>query len=147
MNFVLKPGQTDYTHAKRAPVVNSVVRHEGSILLVKRSAEVFFYPGYWNGISGFLDDKKSVEEKLREELEEEARITEKDIISMKEGAVFEVEESALEKRWVIHPVLVDVRSKAITLNEEGEAYVWVSPGDASQYKLLPTYPRVIKSVL
>jgi len=32
------------------------------------------YPNYWNGISGFLDDNKSVTEKALCELEEELRI-------------------------------------------------------------------------
>src|SRR3989338_5311349 len=90
--FTPKPGQIDYTHIKRRPVINCVVKCGEKILIVKRSEKLNFYPGYWNGISGFLDDGKSVAEKAREEVREEAGIEEGDILSVSEGAVFEQEE-------------------------------------------------------
>ena len=72
MKFKPKPGQIDYTNARWAPVINCVVKYKDRILIVQRSSKLNFYPGYWNGISGFLDDKRSLEEKARDELKEEA---------------------------------------------------------------------------
>ena len=59
--FHPKPGQIDFTHIKRVPVVNCVLRYEGKFLIVQRSEEIRYYPEYWNGISGFLDDGRSIE--------------------------------------------------------------------------------------
>jgi 8-oxo-dGTP pyrophosphatase MutT (NUDIX family) len=70
-------GQMDYSKARWAPVINCVLRYKGKILVVQRSESLNFYPGYWNGISGFLDDQKSLKEKVLEELREELGISKK----------------------------------------------------------------------
>lgn len=69
-----KPGQVDYTNIRYAPVVNIVVTHAGKILLVQRSKNMRLYPGFWNGVSGFLDYAKSIWEKVREELSVKSQI-------------------------------------------------------------------------
>ena len=47
--FVPKDDQIDFTNARWAPVVNSVIVHNGRVLLVKRSENMRLYPGVWNG--------------------------------------------------------------------------------------------------
>ena len=64
LKFQPKPGQIDYTNIKWAPVINCVVKHGDKILIVKRSPDLKFYPGWWNGLGGFLDDDKELEEKV-----------------------------------------------------------------------------------
>jgi len=54
-------------------------RYQNKILVVQRSKKLHFYPGYWNGISGFLDDQKNIEQKVKEELREELGITSRHI--------------------------------------------------------------------
>lgn len=44
--FRPKPGQVDYTHVRWAPVINCVLKHGDKILVVRRSADLKFYPGY-----------------------------------------------------------------------------------------------------
>ena len=73
--FQPKPGQTDYTNARWALGVSCVIKHKNKILVVKRSNDMKFSPGLWNGMGGFLDDQKSFEEKVKEELDEEAPVT------------------------------------------------------------------------
>ena len=62
--FVPAPGQTDFTNIRFAPVINCVLKYKNKILLVQRSKELRLYPDYWNGISGFLDDDKSLNDKF-----------------------------------------------------------------------------------
>ena len=73
--FIPAKGQVDYTNIRYCPVTNCVVKHKDKILLVKRSNDLNLYPGFWNGISGFLDDNKIVEDKVKEELFEELNIS------------------------------------------------------------------------
>ena len=80
--FKPKPGQVDYTHARWAPVINCVLTHKGKILVVQRSKELHFYPGYWNGVSGFLDDHRSLLQKVADELREELGIPRTNIKSV-----------------------------------------------------------------
>jgi NADH pyrophosphatase NudC (nudix superfamily) len=66
--FIPKPGQIDYTNIRYAPTINCIVKYQDEFLLLQRSSDLHFYPGYWNGLSGFLDDHKDIEYKVKEEL-------------------------------------------------------------------------------
>lgn len=144
--FVPKPGQIDYTHIRRAPVINCIVEYKGKILIMKRSAGMRFYPGYWHCIAGFLDDGRSVEEKVREELKEELGIGKKDILSLREGPLLEKDEPKYKKTWIIHPVLVKLKTDTVKLNWEAETYRWVIPEELKDYKLMPGFEKVFKAV-
>lgn len=144
--FQPKPGQTDFTNIRYAPVVNCVLFHEGKILLVKRSSDLKFYPNVWNGISGFLDDEKSFDEKVKEEILEEVGVTEENIISIRRGEIFHQEELAYGKTWIVHPVLVEVNTDAVTLDWESQQYRWLSIDEAKTLDLLPGFDEVLKRV-
>jgi len=145
--FQPKPGQIDYTEARWAPVINCVVKHDGKYLLVKRSEENEHYPGFWNGISGFLDDDKSLEEKVREELLEETGIKEKDIISIELGIIFDQNDEEHKKTWVVHPVLVEIRTDKIEIDWEASEYKWVELDDIENYDLMPGFDKVIENCI
>lgn len=144
--FQPKPGQVDYTHIRRAPVINCVVKFNDKILIVKRSASLNFYPNYWNGISGFLDDGRSVEEKAKDELKEELGIVEQDIISIKQGEVFEQEEEKYDKLWVVHPVLIEIIHDSIILDWEAQDFKWIKVEEAKKYNLLPGFDKVLEKL-
>ncbi len=144
--FKPKPGQVDYTRARWAPVMNCVVRHGGKILLVQRSRKLNFYPGYWNGISGFLDDKRSLVEKVKDELREEVGIREKDIKHVRLGRILHQEAPRYRKTWIVHPVLVEVRAPRIRLDWEAERHQWVTVRQAPKLKLLPGFKTVLAAV-
>lgn len=144
--FVPKPGQMDFTHARWAPVINCVVKFQDKILLVQRNASMKFYPGFWNGISGFLDDAKSIEEKIEEELREELSISKEHILKIQKGDVFDQDEPAYAKTWIVHPVLVEIDTEKIKLDWEAQTYQWITPGDAVKLQLLPGFDQVIKNL-
>lgn len=104
------------------------------------------YPKYWNGISGFLDDDKSREEKVKEELYEELSISNDDIVSIRFGEVFDQEAPEYKKTWIVHPALVVVKTDRITLDWEAQRYEWIMPDEVSNYKLLPGFDTVVERV-
>jgi hypothetical protein len=61
--FVPRLGQVDYTHVRYAPVLSAVVVCMGKVLLLQRSRGVRSYPNPWCGVSGYLDDDRSAEER------------------------------------------------------------------------------------
>jgi len=144
--FQPKPGQVDFTHIRYAPVINCVLRHGQKLLVVQRSAKLNFYPGYWNGISGFLDDDKSLAEKVVEELREEAGIAQKDIKKIWLGDIFDQEEPKYHKTWIVHPVLVEVKSDRVKLDWEGQNHQWLPLASIKKLKLLPGFDRVLKNL-
>jgi len=97
--FKIKPGQVDYTNARWAPVINCVLKYKNKLLVVQRSKELNFYPGYWNGISGFLDDQRSLDEKISDEIKEELGIAKTKIKRIQLGEIFDQEELKYKKTW------------------------------------------------
>lgn len=144
--FKPKPGQVDFTNIRWAPVINCVLKYKNKILIVERNKEMRLYPGYWNGISGFLDDNKSLKEKIEEELKEEVSLNKKNIISINLGQIFNQEESKYKKTWIVHPVLVEVNTDKIKLDWEAQNYKWVKISEIENFKLLPGFDLVIKSL-
>ncbi len=143
--FKARPGQTDYTNARWAPVVSCVVKHGDKILIVKRSRDIKYYPNLWNGIGGFIDDEKSLEEKIMEELDEEAGIKENDIISIKHGQIFDMDDPSIGKTWIIHPALVEVSTDKITLDWEAEEYKWIDPSELGNMEIAAGFIKVAQN--
>ena len=145
--FVPEPGQTDYTDIRYAPVVNSVVIHGGKVLLAQRSPDMRLYPSYWNGISGFLDDMRSVEDKVAQELYEEIGLGADDIESIERGTVFLQEAPEYKKTWIVVPALVRVNRVEFNLNWETKRAEWFAPDEVLGLNLLPGFDEVIKQFL
>lgn len=142
--FKVKPGQVDYTNARWAPVMNCVLKYKDKFLVVQRSKELNFYPGYWNGISGFLDDQRSLNEKVADELREELDMPKNKIKRIRLGKIFDQEEPKYKKTWIVHPVLVEVKTDKVKIDWEARNYKWVTFQEAKGLKLLPGFDEVLK---
>ena len=85
--FKPKPGQIDFTHVRFVPVVICVVQFGKKILLVKRSAAMNVYPGFWNSVGGYLDDKKRFKKKQKKNCEKK-RVLVRTILFRSEQEIF-----------------------------------------------------------
>jgi 8-oxo-dGTP diphosphatase len=141
--FVPRPGQVDYTHIRYAPVVNAVVVCGGKVLLLQRSSSMRSYPNHWCGISGYLDDQRSVEDKARQEMLEEVGITADRILSMRRGTVLLQEAPDQGKSWLVVPLLVRVGDSHYRLDWESQAAGWFTMAEAMAMHLLPGFDAVI----
>ena len=142
--FVPREGQIDYTNVQRAPVINCVITCRGKILLVQRNKNMRFYPGLWNGVSGFLDEpSKTIEEKVREELREELCVHEDEILSIQTGMTIEVIAPKYDKVWVVHPVHVELSTLEVKLDWEAQNHVWIEPEEVHEYELVPDFDKVL----
>ena len=139
--------QTDYTHARWAPVINCVVKYGSRMLVVRRSPEINFYPGYWNGISGFLDDHQSLTEKVYGELKEELGLTKSQIAKIEIGDIFDQDEPKYNKTWIVHPVLVEVKTDKVRLDWEASDYKWLTLSEVKKIKLLPSFAETLERLL
>lgn len=141
--FVPRKGQVDYTDIRYAPVVNTVVTHNGKFLLVQRSPDMRLYPGYWNGISGFLDDDRSVEEKVEQELREELGLAAEQIQSLERGQLLLQEAPDYHKTWLVVPVLARLKTTDFNLDWEAQRAKWYEPAEIKQLELLPGFEAVL----
>ncbi len=145
--FIPKDGQVDYTNIRYAPVVNTVVTKDGKVLLVQRSQELRLYPGFWNGISGFLDDKQSIEEKVGEELRDELGIEQANILKLDRGHPFIQEAPEYDKTWLVVPVLVEINTDMVGIDWEASQAKWFEPSELKKLNLLPGFETVIAQLL
>jgi 8-oxo-dGTP diphosphatase len=141
--FVPRAGQVDYTHIRYAPVLNAVVVCRGKVLLLQRSSGMRSYPNHWCGISGYLDDHRSVEDKARQEMLEEVGITADRIHSMQRGTVLLQEAPDYGKSWLVVPILVRVGDRRYRLDWESQAADWFTMAEAMEVPLLPGFDAVI----
>lgn len=142
--FKPKPGQVDFTSARWAPVMNCVLKYKDKLLVVQRSKNLNFYPGYWNGVSGFLDDQRSLREKVADELREELGLSKNNIKQIRLGEIFDQEEPKYKKTWIVHPVAVEVKTDKVKLDWEARNYRWITLKEAQSLKLLPGFDEVLK---
>lgn len=144
--FKPKQGQIDYTNARWAPVINCVVRYKDKMLVVQRNKTINFYPNYWNGVAGFLDDQRSLHQKVSDELKEELGIPKSKIKNITCGEIFDQEAPKYKKTWIVHPILVDVTTNKIILDWEAQGYKWVTLQEAKELKLLPGFDKVLEKL-
>lgn len=123
-------------------VVTSFLRHEGEILLVRRSAGASTYPGRWAGISGYVESPDP-ERDARREIGEETGLRD-GLRLVRAGAALVVRDG--DRAWLVHPFLWDVPHRDVVLNEEAEEAEWASPTVLLRREtvpsLWPAYRRV-----
>jgi len=120
-------------------VVTAFLRHDGRILLLRRSDQVGSYRGRWAAVSGYLEEPTALAQALRE-IEEETGIPPAALALAAEGPPIAVDDGALQRRWVVHPFLFDLASlPTVRLDWEHSACRWVRPAELPS---LPTVPRL-----
>ena len=76
--------------------------------MVKRSEKVLTYQGLWSCLAGFVDDEKTMEEKVRFEIQEELGLKDSDIKEIKQGETYLFLDKELDREWIRHVFLVEI---------------------------------------
>jgi len=144
-NILIK--RVDYTNIHWVPIIHCIIKYNDKILLIQRS-EKLDYPFYWSGVSGFLDDQKSLQNKVKEELKEEIGVTSQQIKSIHLGEIFHRKAPVFKKTWIVHPILVELHSSQIQLNpKECRDFRWVYLKNINKFRLLPGFSETLKLIL
>jgi ribose 1,5-bisphosphate isomerase len=129
-------------------VVTAFARHDGNVLLCRRSEHVGTYTGQWGGVSGYAEGDP--DEQVFVELAEEAGFDRDAVDVVRAGATVDVHDEDLGTHWVVHPYLVDVDDRDVTLSEEHEIAEWVHATELLRRDCVPglwtAYERVAPSV-
>lgn len=141
-------GRIDYSESESAPVFTCFVKCQDRILLLKRSGNVGTYQGKWNAVSGYLDELKPLKDKVIEEIEEELGISSDGILTMKAGQVYEWQDEDIHKRWIVHPVLIELNKEPeIRLDWEHERFEWARPDELKNFDTIPNLINSLQRVL
>jgi translation initiation factor 2B subunit (eIF-2B alpha/beta/delta family) len=129
-------------------VVTAFLRHDGEVLLLRRSDAVGTYQGDWGGVSGYAEG--TPESQVETEIDEETGIGEGERTLVRTGNPLRVVDDDLDRTWVVHPFLFDVTTREVTTSEEHDTHEWLSPTAMFERDVVPelwaTYERVAPSV-
>lgn len=141
-------GSIDYSNSNEAPVITVFVKYQDKILLLKRSDKVRTYRRKWNTVAGYLDEVKPIKEKVLEELREETKISEKDILNIKYGDPYKLKDKKIKKTWIVHPVLVALKNKVeIKIDWEHTEYRWIKIEELKDYDFVASLDETLRRVL
>lgn len=138
-------GRINFTGVRKAPVLNVVVCFNDEILIVKRSQKVSAYKGLWNGISGFIDEPRSIEDFATQEVKEELSIIPNNI---KVALPYEVDDRKIDRVWIVYPVLAMLKNKpAIILDWEHTDFAWIKPKHLQDYEYVKDFNISVEKAL
>jgi len=107
-------------------VVAVMLWHDGEVCLLRRSQRVGSDAGLWHCITGYLEPGASPEAQARTELFEETGLSADRLALLRVGGslVLAGSDGTL---WTVHTFTALVRTRALGLNWEHDAYRWVDP--------------------
>ncbi len=135
-------GTVELPSVKECHVVSCVVRDGDKVLLLKRSAEVGTFQGYWAAVSGFVEAGDSPQRTAVKELGEETGL---DLPIAKEGEMVTVRDRNII--WHIHPFLFEARAPSVCIDWEHTEFCWVSPQEVKDYQTVPGLAELLRDLL
>jgi 8-oxo-dGTP pyrophosphatase MutT (NUDIX family) len=131
-------GRIDYSGSEFVPITTCFLRHEGKILLLRRSDVVASHPGLWETVTGVLDEVRPLEHKALKELKEQIGINRDDIEKLIEGGSFSFFDHKTNKTWIVFPIMVELtRRPEVELNWERSDQTWIKPDELKAYETVP----------
>jgi len=104
------------------------------------------YKNVWSCLAGFVDDEKSMEEKVEFEIEEELGLKKTDIKKITKGETYLFVDEELDREWIRHIYLVEITNPNIKLSWEHTEYVWINPEDLDDYETTPGFASDMNKV-
>ena len=131
-------GRIDYTESDSSVVLNCFVKVWEEILLMKRSNKVSTHQGKWHILAGYVDEFVSIEDKVMEELREEASILPDKVKEFKIIDSFTVTNNETWKKRKVYSTTVELESKPkVKLNREHTDYKWIRPEQVIDFDTVP----------
>jgi len=133
---------------KEVYAVTSFLQSNDEILILLRSEHVSTYQGKWGGISGAIDDDRTVDEQALLEIEEKTDLSKQDIELIKKGEPFVFDDEVFHLRKVVYPYLFYVRDRRkIKIDWEHKELRWIRPEDLGDYDTMPKLKETLAQVL
>lgn len=134
-------GTVEVPKVKETHVVSCIVRDREKILILKRSAKVGTFRGFWSGVSGYVEDDETPDITSKKELSEEIGyraepVRRGDRITVRDGDII----------WHVHPYLFEAHDLDVEIDWEHTEYRWVLPCDIKEYETVPGLDRVLRAL-
>ena len=133
---------------KKTGIVTSFLKHNGKILILKRSDKVKTMKGLWAGISGIIENSESPIERAEIEIFEELGIEQQYIRLIKSAKELTIKSPQYDDhQWVIFPFLFVTEKSEIKLNWENSEFKWIDANQLKKFHTVSNLEKVLFSVL
>ncbi|TAK36135.1 MAG: NUDIX pyrophosphatase [Chloroflexota bacterium] len=127
-------------------VVTCFLENEDRVLLLRRSQRVGTYRGRWAGVSGFVEEGVSPEQQAVQEIREEVGLEPADVRLVASGKPVEVVDMQLNRKWIVHPFLFEVRRpEQLQIDWEHTEVKWIDPREIREHETVPGLDRAWES--
>lgn len=113
-------------------IAGVIIREDGRVLLLRRAADYYNFPGKWSVVTGHILPNETPDEAVLREIREELQV-EATIISAGSLVYIRLPEVTL----VIHPFKCKISNYQFTLSSENERYQWVLPEQIRHFDMVP----------
>lgn len=142
-----KGNAVNYSKANVAPIVMCLIVCNDEILLLKRGYGLADANGYWSIITGFIDEKKPVNEVALQEAKEELSLR-VGLEQIKVGRSYTLKNDQEKRSYIVFPCLISLTKKPdIILDREHTDYAWIKKSDLGAYHILDDLPYAIDYAL
>lgn len=121
--------------------VTAAVMHNDKVLILQKSKDDWNYPNKWGFCSGFIKEFEAAEDAAIREIKEETGLTAE---IAKTAEIFEVEDKAKGKCWVVKCFLCTTDSDKVNLCHENQKFEWIAPKDIENYDCVPGLKKDLK---
>ncbi len=121
--------------------VTGIVKNNGKVLILRKSAKDYNYPNKWSFCSGYVKEFESAEDTVLREIKEETGLKAQII---KKGRLFQKNDKSNGKSWVIMPFLCRLKSRNIKLDHENVGFRWINYKDIKKYPTVPGLEKNLK---
>ena len=136
-------GEVSIFGVQEKKVATVYLVQEGKLLLLKRSEDATSFPGFYSGVSGYIENgetpKMAGERELLEECgirEATLRLTGREIYARSDDILYE-----------ITPMVMETKTREVKLNFENSGYTWISPEKIKEYKTPPKFDETFESLV
>ena len=141
-------GRINYASASAVPVVICFVKCKDEILLLKRSDKVRVYKGWWNAVASYIDEPKSLKQKVLQQMYKELGVAAANVKFVEFGRPYDFLDLTMAKTWLVHPVLVELKRKPrVKLDWEHTDFKWVRPQELFTYHCIPGFYKSLQGFI
>lgn len=123
--------------------VSSVILMDGKVLMLKRPDRCHSFPGVWSLVTGKIEAGEKPAEAARREISEETCLQ----VMGPDAAMKPVYVREGRTLWKVYPFLFRVSNADPILNEENDAFEWVSPEEIHERECVDGTTAIVERLL
>ncbi|PIN94002.1 hypothetical protein COU54_00820 [Candidatus Pacearchaeota archaeon CG10_big_fil_rev_8_21_14_0_10_31_24] len=122
-------------------IAAALIKNKEKYLIAKRDSQKEFNPNEWEFISGFIEEKETVEKTILRELIEETNLKGQIIDSGESTSILDK-----DTRWIIIPYLIETNNEKFEINPSDHSeMLWVKAKSLKNYKGLISFIKIFEN--